>query len=354
MSSPDVERERFALILFYTLVVLIGYLAFEVVGPFLVPLAWAAILAMVVNPVRGRLAKRIGGTAASVATTLLTFLIIVVPAVIVGTLLVHEVSTQLQTVAAPGAGLIATPARIQQAWDSLRAQVPVLQLPTDPTSSIQGAVSSVATYAASSAASILTNIAGFLAQLFITLFALFFFLRDRTAVVGTIRQLLPFEPARRDRIINQTYELVVATVGATFTVALAQGALTGITLAALGFSAPIFWGVMTSFASIVPVAGASLVWGPAAIWLFVTGDIMRGVILVAVGIGVISMADNLLRPLLLSGRTTMHGLLVFISLLGGVVAFGFIGLVLGPVVVATMETLLAAVVQPPAGGKAAS
>jgi predicted PurR-regulated permease PerM len=134
-------------------------------------------------------------------------------------------------------------------------------------------------------------------------------------------------------------------VGSTFAVAITQGALTGLTLGLLGFHAPVFWGVMTAFLSLVPVVGAGLVWAPAAIWLFATGDVVRGAVLVGVGIGVIGMADNILRPLLLSGRTTMHGLLVFISLLGGVAAFGFIGLVIGPVIMATFETLLGTVVQ---------
>ena len=174
------------------------------------------------------------------------------------------------------------------------------------------------------------------------LFALFYFLRDGGGVVDAIRALLPFEPARRERIITQTYDLVVATVGSTFAVAITQGALTGLTLGLLGFHATVFWGVITAFLSLLPAVGSGLVWGPAAIYLFATGDVVRGIILVGVGVGVIGMADNVLRPLLLSGRTSMHGLLVFVSLLGGVAAFGFIGLVIGPVIMAAFETLLGA------------
>jgi predicted PurR-regulated permease PerM len=103
---------------------------------------------------------------------------------------------------------------------------------------------------------------------------------------------------------------------------------------------------MTAFLSLIPAVGSGLVWGPAAIWLLVSGDIVRGVILIAVGVGVIGMADNVLRPLLLSGRTSMHGLLVFISLLGGMAAFGFIGIVVGPVAIATLASLLGAVMKP--------
>jgi predicted PurR-regulated permease PerM len=121
---------------------------------------------------------------------------------------------------------------------------------------------------------------------------------------------------------------------------MAQGALTGLTLGLLGFSAPVFWGVMAAFASLMPVVGAGLIWVPAAIWLFVSGEIAHGLILVFVGVAVIGMIDNVLRQVLLMGRTAMHGLLVFVSLLGGVAAFGFIGLVIGPVVMAALTTLL--------------
>ena len=342
MPNTDLERERFAVVIFYGVVLLVGYLAFQVISPFLIPLAWSAIFAMVLSPVNKRLASRIGVTWAAIATTIATFLAIVIPAIIVGSLLVHEVSGQIQSANASGVA-VSTPARLQQAWEVVRTQMPYLHLPADPTADVREAFTAIGTFAAGRAASIVTNIASFIAQLFIMLFGLFFFLRDSTPIVAVIRRLLPFEGELRNRIVDETYELVVATVGATFAVAVAQGAVTGLALGLLGFSAPVFWGVMTMFASLVPLVGAGLVWGPAAIWLFLTGDIVRGVILLVVGVGVVSMIDNVLRPLLLSGRTSMHGLVVFISLIGGIAAFGFIGLVIGPVIMAALTTLLEAV-----------
>jgi len=96
----------------------------------------------------------------------------------------------------------------------------------------------------------------------------------------------------------------------------------------------VFWGVVMAFFSLLPI-GAGIVWLPAAIWLLLTGSIGRGVTLVVVGVGIIGLVDNVLRPMLLSGRTQLNGLLVFVSLLGGISAFGFLGLVLGPVIMAT-------------------
>jgi len=350
MPNHESERERFALVLFYAVVLGVGYLAFQVIGPFLVPMAWAGILAMVLSPLQKAMTRRLGATWAASLITLATLVTIVVPAVLIGTLLVQEVASQVQNASASGLA-VSMPVRLQHIWDTWRLQAPWLHLPADPTLNIQEALKSVATFAAGQAASIVANVATFVLQVFITLFALFFFLRDSQAIVQLIRNLLPFEAERRNRIISETYGLVVATVGSTFIVAVTQGALTGVTMGLLGFPAPVFWAVMTAFASLVPAIGAGLIWLPAALWLFVTGEVVKGIILIVVGVGVISLADNVLRPVLLSGRTSMHGLLVFISLLGGVAAFGFIGLVLGPVVVAALSTLVEAAVPARHGGR---
>jgi predicted PurR-regulated permease PerM len=295
----------------------------------------------VLNPIQARVEARVGKPRAAVAVTLLAFFIIVGPAVTVLAILTSEVTTVVQRVQAGSLTMPATP-DIQQWYEGLRQRL-LIPLPADPTAALTDTVRAVATYLAARAGTILQNVASFAFQLFVMLFGLFYFLRDGDRIVGIIRQLLPFEPARRDRMVTQTHDLVVATVGSTFAVAITQGALTGLTLGVLGFQSPVLWGVMTSFTALLPAVGSGLVWGPAAIYLFATGNIVRGVILVAIGVGVIGMADNVLRPLLLSGRTTMHGLLAFVSLLGGMAAFGFIGLVIGPVAIAAIGTLLDAV-----------
>jgi len=342
MFQPETERDRFARVLFYAVVFIIGYLAFQIVGPFLAPLAWAGVFAMVLFPLQAHLAQRLKRPASAAAvTTIVAALLIVGPAVGLLTVLASEVTTVIQRIQN---GSFALPAAPQfEAWYATLRQQVLFPLPQDMGSTLTDSVKAVATYIAGKAGGILQNVASLVFQLFVMLFALFYFLRDGGRMVDAIRALLPFEPARRDRIISQTHDLVVATVGSTFAVAIVQGTLTGITLTLLGFHATVFWGVMTAFFSLLPAVGSGLVWGPAAIYLFATGDVVRGAILVGVGVGVIGMADNILRPLLLSGRTSMHGLLVFISLLGGVAAFGFIGLVIGPVIMATFETLLGAV-----------
>jgi predicted PurR-regulated permease PerM len=338
--AADTERDRFARVIFYAVVLLAGYLAFRVIAPFLAPLGWAAVFALLLQPVYTRLTRRLKPGLASLVTTLLATFIVVGPAVLLLSILVREIAAVSDYI--QQSGVIAdTPARVEQYWAMLRARVP-LSLPEDPSVLITDVVQRLGSFIAGQAGATLQNVVSFVFALVVMLFALFFFLRDGARIAESIRSLLPFEPARRDRLISQTRDLVIASVGAGLAVAIAQGAIGGVTFALLGFSAPVLWGVTMTFCSLLPVVGATIVWLPAAIWLLLSGDITRGVILIVVGAGVIGLVDNFLRPMLLSGRTAASGLVVFLGLLGGVVAFGFIGLVLGPIVLVVAMTLLEA------------
>jgi predicted PurR-regulated permease PerM len=338
MTNPESERERFAHVLFYAVVLAIGYLAFSVVAPFLAALAWAAVFAMVMAPLLTRIERRINSTWAATLATVGISLLIVIPAVLVLIVLVREVTQIVRDFQQSGYAVTA-PAKLQGFWDAVRARSP-FPLPENLSASLASGVQKLATYVAGMAGSALQNLLSFVLQLCVMLFGLFFFLRDRHKVVGVIRHLLPFSPERRERMLKDTYDTVVATVGSTFAVAAVQGTLTGIALGVAGFRAPVFWGVMTSVCSLLPAVGSGIVWLPAVIWLFASGETVKAIVLLVFCAVVVGTADNVLRPVLLSGRTSMHGLVVFVSLMGGVVAFGFIGLVLGPVVLATLSTLL--------------
>jgi len=116
--------------------------------------------------------------------------------------------------------------------------------------------------------------------------------------------------------------------------------------AILGLGAPVFWGVIMGFMALLPFVGTWIVWLPASIWLMFTGHLAKGVTLALLGAFVVASIDNVLRPAILSGRARMNGLLMFISLLGGVSAFGLLGLVLGPLVTAIVTGLLEAYLSP--------
>jgi len=143
-----------------------------------------------------------------------------------------------------------------------------------------------------------------------------------------IRKALPLDEQLRERVIEQTGDLVSASLVSAGVVAAVQGLLGGLAFAVLGIGAPLFWGVVMAFLCLLPF-GAWVVWLPAAVMLAASGDWVRGLILAGFGVAVVSAVDNFLRPALLSGRSGMNGLLVFISLLGGLSVFGSLGLVVG-------------------------
>jgi predicted PurR-regulated permease PerM len=330
------DREAFRRPLFYGVVLLAGYLTYLVLGPFLATLGWAAIFGILLHGPQAALATRIGPTRAALATTFLTGIAIVVPAVMLVSAVVSEggqAAAYLQQMSQ------SVPRQVEHVWEWARGRSPIA-LPADPTQLLTEGARRVLAFLVPRAGAAVADFFATLANLAAMLFALFFMLRDGDAMSRQLRALLPLPEPQADRLLRDTRDLVIASVGAGLLVAAAQGAIGGVALWLLGFGAPVLWGVAMAFCSLIPIVGSALVWLPAALWLLVSGETARGVILLLVGVFGISMADNILRPLLLSGRTAVSGLVVFFGLLGGVAAFGFIGLVIGPIVLVTTGSLL--------------
>jgi predicted PurR-regulated permease PerM len=203
-----------------------------------------------------------------------------------------------------------------------------------------------ATFLMAQSGALLTNVALFFVDLALVLFATFFLLRDADEIMHAVRRLLPMSAAAREVFIHRTADLITAGVTSSVIVAALQGLLGGIAFALVGISAPVFWGVVMGFACLLPF-GAWVIWLPAAVLLAVSGSITKGLVLVGLGFGIVGTVDNVVRPLLLSGSVQMNGLVIFVSLLGGMAVFGLLGIVLGPIVVVTALALVSAYVHEP-------
>jgi len=232
-----------------------------------------------------------------------------------------------------------TPERVGAVWDAVRLRVP-FDLPEEPTALLGQAAQTVLAWIAPRIGGLAANIFATFGSLFVMLFALFFLLRDGAEVGAMVRRLLPFPADERERLMVETRDLVIAGVGAALTVALVQGLVGAIAFWALGVPLPVVWGAAIGVCSLIPVIGTAIIWVPAAAWWLLSGDIVRGVVMIIIGTVVIGTVDNVLRPIILSGRTSANGLVVFIGLLGGVTAFGFVGLVLGPIVLVMAGSLI--------------
>src|SRR5262245_53732672 len=343
-GSKPVQRP-----LFYVLVLLAGYLTYRILEPFLTALAWAVMFGILFRGMQSRLTAKLGGpNRAAVVTTLAAAIMIVAPAIILVSALAREapqVGDYLQSTSRT------VPSQIERIWEAARARSPI-ELPAEPTDLLIEGARRAVTALAPRAGAVVADVFATIGSIITMLFALFFMLRDGDAMSRGLRDRLPFTPQDSDRLLHDTRDLVIASVGAGLVVAIVQGVIGGVAFWLIGIGAPAFWGVLTAFCSLIPVVGAALVWVPAAIFLLLSGEVGRGVILMVVGALGISMVDNILRPLILSGRTSVSGLVIFFGLLGGVAAFGFVGLVIGPIILVTTGTLLEMLRRPASGEEA--
>jgi len=342
------EAERFSQLVFYATVLLIGYLAWRMVQPFLGEIAWAVVLAICLEPLRDRLAPRLGRNRGAAVLSVLVLLLIVVPVVFVGFTLVSEgapavayVEAQLRSQGGPAAWF-------HSGWIWLRARAPFLPEEQAVIDRVTASLGSFAQFLAGQAGGLVASAARLVFSLVITLGVLFFLLRDAASFARAVRQVLPFGAEQNARLSRMAYELVFASVTASLAIAAIQGVIGGVTFALLGIQGAVLWGVMMTLLAFLPLIGAALVWAPAAIWLALSGSLVKGIVLAAVGLGVMGQVDNVVRPLFLAGKTQMNTLVLIMSLMGGVSAFGFIGIVLGPLVAALVTALIESYQQPPA------
>jgi len=170
--------------------------------------------------------------------------------------------------------------------------------------------------------SMLTGSIWAIAELLITLFALFHFFRDRHPALRFLRSLVPLSEVETEEVFRRVADTIHATVYGTLVVALVQGLLGGLMFWVLGFPAALLWGAAMALLAMVPVLGAFFVWAPAALFLALTDRWGKAVILTGWGVGVVSLIDNLLYPLLVGRRLRLHTLPVFIAIVGGILAKG--------------------------------
>jgi len=340
-SRPTVAQsaeDRFSNLLFYGVVLCLAYLVFRVFEPFLEPLGWAAVFGVIFHSLQKRFERKWSNTKSAVLITSGVTLILIVPVLLLATLFVREgiaAARNIQT-AMVGGGY----GWFNHAWAWLVSSIAAEGVTVDLPDLVRQGASRAGEYMATELGRVIRNIVVFLFELFVMLFALFYFLRDGDSILDRFRHLLPFEETMTERMLAEARELIFASVTTSLVIAAVQGILCGGAFAIVGLGSPIFWGVVMGFLSLLPVVGAWPIWIPAVIWLFSTGHAGRAVILIAICGALGASIDNVLRPVLLGGRASLNGLLVFISVLGGIAVFGVLGVVLGPIVVATTVGIL--------------
>jgi predicted PurR-regulated permease PerM len=327
------------------------YLCWAMLQPFIEVLLWAVVLVIVFMPVHRRVRARVGSPGwSAMVSCLLVVVVILVPLTLITLAVVREMTHIAQALQAKpggdaGAGQSAFAGLLDPnspyvgravAWVGQYVdleQFDSQQFIADRLKSLGGAI-------AGRTLGFVGGAVGFVVEIFFVIFTMYYFFRDGERMREAVYSVLPLNDRRAHEIIDRTQEVISASVYGVLVIALIQGALGGLAFWALGLPSPLLWGVVMVFLSMIPMAGAFVVWVPAALYLVATGHWGKAIILTVWGALVIGSVDNFLRPKLVGEKTRLHELLIFFSVLGGLQVFGVIGLVLGPVVVAITIALL--------------
>jgi predicted PurR-regulated permease PerM len=316
------------------------YICWLIVQPFINVLLWATVLTVVFYPLHRRI--RLGvrqPESAAAFSTLLVIVLILIPVTFVTVAIVRElrdVADMLQTnvqqsggPTIPGLGMV---------LDRLDGYVDI-----DAAAAQKFLAERMQVWGAALAGNTLVVVGGALGavvQMGLVIFTMFYLFRDGERIRAAVYGAIPLERTQMRDIANRTKEVIAATIYGVLVIAAIQGTLGTFIFWALGLPSPLLWGVVMFVFCMIPMAGAFLVWIPAAIYLAFTGAYLQAGILVGWGILVIGGIDNVLSPRLVGQRARLHELLIFFGVLGGLRIFGILGVVLGPVVVAVTLAMI--------------
>ena len=319
------------------------YLCYRIAEPFLDPIFAAIVLAIVFYPLHNRIESSIRRpNLAATLSTLLVMFVVSIPALFLTVAATKELGELYHTLSAKSAAqgglslylmhLMEPPTRLVGRYVDLSR--------LDIRSTLLGWVNQTSRYLLAVGATAVSNIFSLILGVVVVFFTLFFLFRDGARIQHRTLDLLPLTTQQAKRLVTGVNGTILASVYGGIAVALAQGFLTGVAVGVLGFSSPVIWGLLAAMASLLPVVGTGIVWVPAAAVLLLNGHWIKALILIAWGAAIVAQVDAVLRPYVVSGRAKMHNLLIFFALLGGVKAFGIMGLFIGPVVVSVTIAVL--------------
>lgn len=312
------------------------YFCYLIARPFLQSILAAGILAILFHPLYRRFRRKFGNSNwAAVASLAIVIVAFVGPAIALGFALEKEIASVYQWLKQNTAAQNGWPAALSD-WIDKAASWVGLHTGVSPDllrRSVMTRLDAASGALVKQTAGILSGIGAGIVSLVIMLVAFFFLLREGRRIVRGAAGLLPLSQNEIDTLIEKIDAAVQANVVGVLAVAAAQGTLLALALWVLGIPSFILWGLIAAICSVVPMVGSSVVWVPLTIYLFITGSWGKGLILLGWSAGVVSLADNFIRPWILSGRVNLSPLVLFFALLGGVEVFGPLGIFLGPLIV---------------------
>lgn len=341
------DRTLLKTLLVYSLILAGVYLLFKITLPFLSPIAWALIIGIITYPVYKRLLGLLKGHAifASSLMTLTVALIFVLPVISLLSVLALEVG-QVYDLVSSSLGSTTANTLLQQ-WSTNPHIAPYLEqlrsllggsdlnLTENIMSNSKAALSKLLGFLTS----FLTNSFGFLMDMLFMLFILFFVYLDGERAVSRLKQMLPLEPWLQQKISTVIQNVLSGFILGTLLTCLVQGILAGTAYLFLGIPSPLLLAVLTAVGGLIPIVGTAIIWLPAALYLYLQGASVKALIIIVWGFLAVGMSDNVIKPIFMSSRVTLPILPIMIGAFGGLAAFGVLGAIFGPLLLALVYEL---------------
>jgi predicted PurR-regulated permease PerM len=337
---------RFARIFFGVITLLVLYYSYLIIKPYLLNIFIALVLFFTAKPLYAALTRLLRGykVLASALTCLILLLVILIP--------LFSLMGIIATQALEFSSQVSKGIQNGQLWawvsakvDAIKLYLTHLNLPVPPgdinlAEIVKTAVTKASAFIYTNAIGLIKGFTVFFFDLLLVLFIAFFMFLQGDDFILAIKGLSPLDPAHNDEILRETEVTIKATLWGTVIVAVAQGALGGVGFLLFGLPQPAFWGTVMIPAAVIPVVGSTIIWGPAAVYLIFTGHIGAGVGLIIWGGVVVSLIDNILKPILMKGSGETPSIFILFSILGGLTYFGMIGFILGPLILSFLLSLL--------------
>lgn len=335
------QGERLSTIIYLAIVILLFYLFYKILNPFLITIAWAMVLSITFYPLYKLFLKYVKRSWASSLLTLLAILITIFgPFSYIVSALTGEITSVYIAIEEKGIEAITniqSHPRLLEITEKLSSYEILKGF--DLQSSIVSSLKKVGEYLVNHVSDVFTNAFVLALNFIIMCLTIYYFLKDGETLTEYLKRLLPFSEEQKHKLVERIKETVIAAVYGQIAVGIVQGTLGWMAFWILGLPSPVFWGTVMAIVSFVPLFGTFLVWGPAAVILIMSGSLGKGIGLLLFGALIISSIDSVLKPLIIGGKAKLHTLLVFFSVLGGIQFLGFLGFILGPLIAALCLSL---------------
>jgi predicted PurR-regulated permease PerM len=342
--------EKMTNLVFFTIVALLIFISFLIAKPFIIPLISGALLAFIFYPVYNLLLKKFKKkNLTALVTVFIIIIFIAFPVFIMGNVLTKEVSDLFSSMNAKIRSGEFIPEDCEEETFLCRTTEKINDALSNPETKthISNFSSKALGFFAERIGEFVLSVPKLIISFAITFFVLFYFLRDGAVFLSFLKKVSPISKTNQDYLFFQLKNTVNALIFGTLVIAVIQGTLIMLAFFIFNVANPVFWGIIAVFFSILPIIGPWIIWFPASAYLIISGYvgqensmIWKGIGLAIFGLLIISTIDNLLRPIIVGAKAKIHPIIILLGVLGGVITFGLIGIILGPLILATFQQII--------------